>query len=251
MSQPKLDSWCLIEAGMRKLHLISSFVLALAAAPYSSAQRQALPSHFANWSGQTTPMWVETEAPSNYVELWKETGRTPGEFCEYSSGDAKIDVGLQKYRDPSSAYEMYTALIRPEMHPSTLNRTSAVDGDRLFVLLGSSILEVRPTPAISTADLVTLVNSVGAHADQTPLPPIRTYLPRGFCDGTQRYARGPVAFQNAIASLQRDEFANLVHEACFAVNAESMFANYRERKDDTALVPIRSRGGRPSEQKLR
>jgi len=50
--------------------------------------------------------------------------------------------------------------------------------------------QVRPTPAISTADLVTLVNSVSAHADQTPLPPIRTYLPRGFTDGTQRYAPG-------------------------------------------------------------
>src|SRR5260370_1897952 len=221
---------------MRKLHLISPFVLTLAAAPYSSAQRQVLPSHFANWSGQPTPMWVEKEAPSNYVDLWKETGQTPGEFCEYSSGGAKIDVGLEKYREPSSAYEMYTALIRPEMHPSTLNRTSAVDGDRLFVLLGNSILEVRPTPAISTADLVTLVNSVGAHADQTPLPPIRTYLPRGFSDGTQRYARGPVAFQNAIASLKRDEFANLVHEAGFAVNAEAMFAHYREGKDEAALL---------------
>jgi len=236
---------------MRKLHLISSFVLTLAAAPYSSAQQQALPSHFANWSGQPTPMWVETEAPSNYVDLWKETGRTPGEFCEYSSGDAKIDVGLQKYRDPSSAYEMYTALIRPEMHPSTLNRTSAVDGDRLFVLLGNSILEVRPTPAISTADLVTLVNSVGAHADQTPLPPIRTYLPRGFSDGTQRYARGPVAFQNAIASLKRDEFANLVNQAGFAVNAEAMFAHYRERKDEAVLLLIDYPTPQLAEQHLR
>src|SRR5260370_37982375 len=144
MSQPKLDSWCLIEAGMRKLHLISSFVLALAAAPYSSAQRQALPSHFANWSGQPTPMWVETEAPSNYVELWKETGRTPGEFCEYSSGDAKIGVGLQKNLDPSSAYEKNTARILPEMRPSTLNRTTAVNDVRLLGCMGSSILTLRP-----------------------------------------------------------------------------------------------------------
>ena len=236
---------------MRKLHLISSFVLTLAAAPYSSAQRQELPSHFANWSGQPTPMWVEKEAPSNFLDLWKETGRTPGEFCEYSSGDAKIDVGLQKYRDPSSAYEMYTALIRPEMHPSTLNRTSAVDGDRLFVLLGNSILEVRPTPAISTADLVTLVNSASTHADQTPLPPIRTYLPRGFSDGTQRYARGPVAFQNAIASLKRDEFANLVNQAGFAVNAEAMFAHYRERKDEAVLLLIDYPTPQLAEQHLR
>ncbi len=236
---------------MRKLHFIAGLSLALAAAPHSSAQQQRLPAHFASWSGQPSPMWVETEATSNYLDLWKETGRTPGEFCEYSSESAKIEVDLQKYRDPSSAYEMYTALIRPEMHPSTLNRTSAVDGDRLFVLVGSSILEVRPTPAISTADLVALVNSVSMHADQTPLPPIRTFLPRGFSDGTQRYARGPVAFGNAIASLRRDEFANLVSEAGFNVNAEAMFAHYREGKNEAVLLLIEYPTPQLAEQHLR
>jgi len=236
---------------MRKFHLIGVLTLALAAAPHSSAQQQKLPAHFANWSGQPRPMWVETEGPLNYVDLWKETGRTPGEFCEYSSGGAKIDVDLQKYRDPSSAYEMYTALISPKMEPSTLGRTSAVDGDRLFVLLGSSILQVRPTPAISTADLVMLVNAVSAHADQTPLPPIRAYLPRGFIDGTQRYARGPAAFRNAIASLRQDEFANLVSEAGFNVNAEAMFAHYREGKDEAVLLLIDYPTPQLAEQHLR
>src|SRR5437660_10752956 len=207
---------------MRKFHFIAALSLALAAAPYLSAQQQKLPAHFANWSGQPSPMWVETEAASNYLDLWKETGRAPGEFCEYSSGDAKIEVNLQKYRDPSSAYEMYTALIRPEMHPSTLNRTSAVDGDRLFALVGSSILEVRPAPAISSAGLVALVSAVSAHADQAPLPPLRTYLPRACSAGTQRYARGPAAFRNAIATLKRDEFVNLAREAGFDMSAEAM-----------------------------
>src|SRR5437667_11006200 len=164
---------------MRKLRFIAALSLALAATSYSSAQQQKLPAHFATWSGQPSPMWVETEAASNYLDLWKDTGRAPGEFCEYSSGGAEIQVNLQKYHDPSSAYEMYTALIRPEMHPSTLNRTSAVDGDRLFALVGSSIREVRPARAISSAELVTLVNEVSAHADETPLPRSRRYLPWG------------------------------------------------------------------------
>ena len=63
---------------MRKLRFIAVFSLALAAAPYSSAQQQKLPAHFATWSGQPSPMWVETEAASNYLDLWKETGRAPG-----------------------------------------------------------------------------------------------------------------------------------------------------------------------------
>src|SRR5260370_14922965 len=131
---------------MRKLHFIAALSLVFAAAPYSSAQ-QVLPSHFGSWSDQPNPKWIESEAAPNYADLWRETGRMPAEFCQYTSGAAKIQVHLEKYRDPSSAYEMYTALIRPEMHPSTLNRTSAVDGDRLFVLVGNSILEVRPTSA--------------------------------------------------------------------------------------------------------
>jgi hypothetical protein len=236
---------------MRKLRLIAALILVLAAAPWASAQQTVLPSHFGNWSGQPSPMWVETEAPSNYVDLWKETGRTPGEYCQYSAGSAKLDVSLQKYKDPSSAYEMYTALIRPEMHPSTLGRTSAVDGDRLFALLGGFILEVRPTPAISDADLATLVNSVSGHADQTPLPPIRAYLPRGFRDGTQRYARGPAGFRNATASLKQDEFADLAKEAGFNFDAEAMFAHYRQGKDEAVLLLIDYPTPQLAEQHLR
>jgi len=233
---------------MRKLRFITGFLLALSAAPYSSAQQQVLPSRFGNWSGQPSPDSVETE---NYANLWKEAGRTPGEFNQYTSGAARINVGLQKYRDPSSAYEMYTALIRPEMHPSTLNRTSAVDGDRLIVLVGSSILQVRPTQAISTADLVTLVNSVSARADQTPLPPIRTYLPDGFSDGTQRYALGPAGLRNALNSLKHEEFTNLVSEAGFASGAEAMIAEYRNGKDSAGLLLVEYPTPQLAEQHLR
>src|SRR6202165_1794300 len=235
---------------MRKYCLIflSVFAAAMAAAPWASAQGMVLPSHFSNWSGQPSPDSVETE---NFANLWKETGRTPGEFSQYTSGTARINVGLQKYRDPSSAYEMYTALIRPEMHPSTLNRTSAVDGDRLIVLVGSSILQVRPTQAISTADLVTLVNSVSARADQTPLPPIRTYLPDGFSDGTQRYALGPAGLRNALSSLKHEEFTNLVNEAGFASGAEAMIAEYRNGKDSAGLLLLEYPTPQLAEQHLR
>jgi hypothetical protein len=236
---------------MRKLCHIAALILALVAMPRVFAQQTVLPAHIGNWSGQPSPMWVETEAPSSYVNLWKETGRAPGEFCEYASGSAKLDVSLEKYRDPSNAYEMYTALIRPDMHPSTLGKTSAVDGDRLFALIGDFILTVKPTPAISDADLAALVKSVSGHADQTPLPPIRAYLPKGFTDGTQRYARGPAAFGNAIASLKQDEFANLISEAGFNSSAEAMFAHYREGKDEAVLLLLDYPTPQLAEQHLR
>jgi hypothetical protein len=236
---------------MRKLHLIAALLLALTAAPYSSAQKQVLPLQFGNWSGQPSPMWVETEAPLNLVNVWNETGRTTGEYCQYTSGGAKLDVSLEKYRDPSNAYEAYTALIRPEMHPSTLGRTSAIDGDRLLALLGGFILELRPTPAISDADLAALVKTVSGHADQTPLPPIRAYLPRGFLDGTQRYARGPAGFRNAMAALKQDEFANLADDAGFNFDAEAMFAQYRAGRDEAVLVLLDYPTPQLAEQHLR
>lgn len=236
---------------MRKLYFIATVILALAAAPYSSAQKQVLPSQFGDWSGQPSPMWVETEAPLNFVEIWKETGRSTGEYCQYTSGGAKLDVSLEKYRDPSNAYEAYTALIRPEMHPSTLGRTSAVDGDRLIALLGGFILELRPTPAISDADLAALVRSVSGHADQTPLPPIRAFLPRGFTDGTQRYARGPAGFRNAMAALKQDEFISLANEAGFNFDAEAMFAHYRRGKDQAVLLLLDYPTPQLAEQHLR
>jgi hypothetical protein len=236
---------------MRRPQLIAALILVLAAAPYSSAQKQVLPSQFGSWSGQPNPIWVETEAPINVVEIWKETGRMPGEYCQYTSGGAKLDVSLAKYRDPSNAYEAYTTLIRPEMHPSTLGRTSAVDGDRLIALLGGFILELRPTPAISDADLAALVKTVSGHADQTPLPPIRGYLPRGFIDGTQRYARGPAGFRSAIAALKQDEFANLADEAGFSFDAEAMFAHYREGRGEAVLLLLDYPTPQIAEQHLR
>jgi hypothetical protein len=236
---------------MRKTVFMAGLLLALAAAPRTFAQKTMLPAHFGNWSGQPNQERIETEAPQNYLNLWKESGRVPGEYCEYSSGDAKVDVSLEKYHDPSSAYEIYTALIRPAMHPSMLDRTSAVDGERLFVLVGNSILQVRPTPAIPTADLVALVNTVSAHADQTPLPPIRAYLPKGFIDGTQKYALGPAGFQNGLATLKREEFAGLASEAGFTSGAEAMLAEYRKGSDSAVVLLIEYPTPQLAEQHLR
>lgn len=236
---------------MRRLHFIAVYLLALAFGAPAYAQKLALPTHFSDWSGKPTPMWVETEAPLNIVNIWKEAGRTPGEFCQYTSGTAKFQASLEKYRDPTSAYEVYTAYLNPGMHPTTLNRTSAVEGERMLVLLGSFILEVRPVQAISTEDLTTFVNAVSTHADPTPLPPIRLILPKGFLDGTQKYALGPAGFQSGLAALKREEFAALSKEAGFASDAEAIVAEYRNGRDWAGLLLIKYPTPQLAEQHLR
>jgi hypothetical protein len=238
---------------MRKPFLILVCLLAVVAAPHSFAQQKVLPSQFGSWStlGRVNPDDLHAVELPNMAKLVKEAGLTGIEWSDYYSGESKIHVDLNRYHDPSSAYEIYTALIRPDMRPSTLDQTSAVDGDRLFVLQGSFILEVRPTRAFSTADLMALVKSVSAHSDKTPLPPIRTYLPRGFIDGTQKYALGPEGFRNALTSLGRDEFTSLVNEAGFNSGAEAMFARYTNGKGDGVLLLIDYPTPQLAEQHLR
>lgn len=235
---------------MRKPNLMGFVVLALAAAPYLSAQ-QALPSHFGNWSGRSNVLDTEIPELANFANLSKEAGLTGTESFEYSSGNAKIYVGLEKFHDPSSAYEIYTALIRPDMHASTLDQTSAVDGEKLYVLLGNCILKLRPTPAISTADLTALLKAVSTHSDRTPLPPIRTYIPSGFIDGSQKYALGAEGFRNALTSVGREEFVSLVNEAGFNSGAEAMFARYANGKGDGVLLLIDFPTPQLAEQHLR
>ena len=75
-------------------------------------------------------------------------------------------------------------------------------------------------------------------ADPTPLPPIRTYLPEGFADGTQRYALGPAGFQAALESLHRSEYSRLAPEAGFSSGAEAMFARYHSGKKDAVLLLV-------------
>src|SRR5260370_12372234 len=136
---------------MRKLQLSATWSLGLGAAPYSSAQQQVLPSHFSSWTCSPGAEDVQFDRIPNFSDLTKEAGLAENEFCDYLSGTAKIHVDLQKYRDPSSAYEMYTALIRPDMHPSTLDKTSAAAGARMFFPAGGSLPYIPPPPPPPTA----------------------------------------------------------------------------------------------------
>jgi len=221
-----------------RLSVLFGVLLALAAAAPSRAQQLTLPSHFANWSGQPNAEAYETEAPVSWLNLWKETGRTTGEFCEYTSGDKKLDIGLQKYRDPSSAYEAYTAYITPEMHPSTVGGPSAIDDKDLFVLSGNILVDIRQQQNASTADLQQLLAVVARKSDKSPLPPIRSYLADGFSDGTQRYALGPAGLQNALAALHQGDYSALVPEVGFQSGAEAMLGEYHKGRDSAVLLLI-------------
>jgi hypothetical protein len=239
---------------MRKYCFIflSLFTAAVAAAPRLSVQgalEQIFPGQFGRWKAVNSPTKVKSD--EGRAQVFAESGMTDSLANEYSDGTQRVGVILRQFRDPSGAYEAYTAEFGPNMHPSTVGGPSAIDQERLLLLLGNLILEVRPPQNPSTDELQQLAAMVRKHSNQSPLPPIRTYLPSGFSDGTQRYALGPAALRNALSSLKQEEFTDLVSEAGFASGAEAMIAEYRNGKDSAGLLLLEYPTPQLAEQHLR
>src|SRR5256885_902537 len=237
---------------MPRLICLSLFMAAMAGEPRLSAQgalERVFPERFGRWNAVSSP--IKIKADEGRAQVLAESGLKNWLAEEYSDGTEKVGVTLRQFRDPSGAYEAYTAEFGPHMHPSAIEGPSAIDQERLLLLLGNLILEVQPPQNPSTDELQQLAAMVGKHSSRTPLPPIRTYLPSGFSDGTQRYALGPAALRNALNSLKREEFTNLVSEAGFASGAEAMVAEYRNGKGSAGLLLLEDPTPPLAEQHLR
>src|SRR5260370_7220748 len=130
---------------MRKLYLIAGLLLALAAAPYSPAQ--LLPDHFGAWSKNNCAAKPQTTG------LFEEAGQRDNASCQFSSnGTNNITVWAGSFLDPSSAYEVYTSEINPGMMPSTLGPNSAIDHEKLLMLLGNVLMRVKHPLEVSPQD---------------------------------------------------------------------------------------------------
>ena len=167
-----------------------------------------------------------------------ESGVVLVEERNWVKNSSELGARLFRLRDPSSAYEVYTSRITSEMHPSTVWGPSAVEQGHLLLLIGNVVVEIVGQENASTGELQQLANIIKSHTDQSPLPPIRSYLPEGFSDGTQRYALGPAGFQQALNALSRGDYSMLGSELGFENGAETMFAEYHRGKDSAVLLLI-------------
>jgi hypothetical protein len=219
---------------MRKVHFILAALLALAAAPHSSAQSpNILPDHFGNWKRGTC---VDKPIPISFGD---ESGVKDISACPYLNGDRKLAVTGTVYRDPTAAYQIYTSGLHAGMMPSFVANDSAVDADKLWLLTGNVILQVESQRSASESDLKTLVKSLEGHVDHTPLPPIRSFLPEyGMVSGSQRYSLGPHGFQSALHALEREEYGLLTTELGFNIGAETMLAQYKDARNSGVLLLI-------------
>src|SRR5215467_468762 len=231
--------------------LLLGLALVLAGALNCLAQttpQSTLPNRFGSWTSATVPTKVKPAGRD--AALLTEAGLEDWVTRPYSTSSQTLNVSLERFHDPSGAYEEYTALLDTDLEPSTVGQLTAIGRGRLIMLIGNFLVNVEP-PLASTADLRELSGFVRKLADTTPLPPIRGFMPPGFVDGTQRYALGPAAFRAALDKLGQSEFAPLTKEVGFDLSAEAMFANFQKVKESGVLLLIDYPTPQLAEQHLR
>jgi hypothetical protein len=226
---------------MRTLCHVAALISALAVVPYIYAQgplERVFPDRFAHWTASSTLMKVKPVEEEYNVLI--EAGVVDVMERTYSNGSQQLGVVLYQLRDPSSAYSVYTYLSQQRSR-----------GQALFQV-GNFVVLSLGTQEFEEADRRSLAESIGKHADATPLPPIRMYLPdEGRVGGTERYALGPIGFRAAAAALDRADFASLADQTGFASSAEAMFARYRTGKNEAVLLLLDYPTPQLAEQHLR
>src|SRR5258708_38331804 len=121
---------------------------------------------------------------------------------------------------------------------SIVGTNAAVDKDQLWMLTGNLVLRVDSQKDASEADLRALVKSLEGHADKTPLPDIRAFLPsNGLIQGTQRYSLGSDGYSGAVKSLGREKDLDLASGVGFGKNS-----------DDAEVMPGAYNNGKGGEE---
>ena len=210
---------------MRSQLLLVCGIALLSASSLSAQQKiapkQILPKEFRSWH------LTSCNSKSPDFGFWKEAGLRNVNDCEYAADGKTVNVQLAQYNDPSSAYEIFTGLLRTGMMPAKLGQVAAFDKDTVLIQEGTFVL--RSNANVSQDDLGALVKAVDPQSEKSPLPPLRTYLPiAGRVVGTERYALGPEALQVALHGLGIVDTDGLVKAAGFTSSAEAMAARYSD-----------------------
>src|SRR2546430_132860 len=119
-------------------HTLFFFVLALAlaSAPYCRAQntpQSILPDRFADWISTAPPDKVKPAEQD--AALLTEAGLEEWLIRRYSNGSQILKVSLERFHDPSGAYEAYTALLDTDLEPSTVGQLTAVGHGPLIIVI--------------------------------------------------------------------------------------------------------------------
>ena len=218
-----------------------------------------LPDRFTSWQpGKQPPlvMWPRSESAAaldshpEYTNILVESGVVRVEEHDYQRGNSEFGLRVFKLRDPSGAYEVYTSRLQPGMVPGHIKPISAMNSHNTLILVGNLLLET--SEGASDEDLRALVDIARSKANNTPLPPIREYLPKeDLLNATQRYSLGPVGLRSALEPLtslvfrsrstpdtEREKYLAIVNRIGFGSGAEAMLAEYRSGRDGALMLLI-------------
>src|SRR5271168_4821973 len=138
---------------MRSQLLLVCGIALLSAASLSAQQKsvpkQILPREFRSWELSS----CNSKSPD--FGFWKEAGLRNVNDCEYAADGKTVNVRLAQYNDPSSAYEVFTSLLRTGMLPAKLGQVAAFDKDMVLIQEGTFV--IRSTANVSQEDLGELV----------------------------------------------------------------------------------------------
>jgi hypothetical protein len=217
---------------MRRI-LYTLILLGLLAAVGAAAEPALLPDQIGPWLAEGPS---QVKSGQNLYKGWgdvmpgilPEAGLSACETRSYRNGTEELKLTLDRFKDPSGAYEFYTQVIGPDMKSAGLGNESAFGPNGGAVLLGNLVLVAGPLSNPRPEGLADLLAVLKASVDRTPFPPLKSYLPETWrVFGTERYALGPAGFRAAMASLGQAAYADLADHVGFQLGAEAILAKYQ------------------------
>jgi hypothetical protein len=206
--------------------------------------QQMLPDRFGGWSASSPAEKVAPLVPdkpsAEAAAILREAGLVEQLNRSYANQTNSLTVTLYKLRDPSGAYALFTYLRPQGTADSDLAEYAAIGRDRAILLEGNLVVDVTGLQAAAVSDLRGLASALKIAADQSPLPPIRNYLPLpAKIAGSERYAIGPASFRSALGEFSSDALAPLASSlGPGGQGGEAMLARYRARDRVVTLLLV-------------
>jgi hypothetical protein len=176
--------------------------------------------------------WVSTE-PVNYTS---STG---------NDADS-IQATVFQMDDPTASYGLYSYLRTPEMARAEFAEHSSISPDRVLVLAGNLVLEVRGHDlARFQPELKSLVAAVRQHAQDGPLPTLWQRLPQqNLVERSDHYVLGPQALNQLFPGPLGDSLG-------FQTGAEAELARYHAGGNEVSLLIVDFPTPQLAEQELK
>jgi len=227
---------------MKKLLTVVTLLLLLACTG-AAAEPPLLPDKFGNWQAEgpsrtsTRKISLLPQPDQKDAEL-AEAGLRSSEERSYRNGSDEMRVAVCTFKDPSGAYQFYTQLLQTGLKKAALGEEAFFDDHAGVVLVGNFVVVAAASPEpLKPETLAELIRTLKSKAEQTPFPPLKSYLPeKGLLAGTQRYALGPEGFRASMKAADQAAFADLSKIVGFESGVESMLGRYKTPRGEGVLL---------------